>query len=352
VPPNRDDGQRRVHQIGAFRAELEALKAAGALPLTSTQEAELRSYHDDLLRRLAAEYDVDPSEHAAQLSRGMRLLSFFGAVALTAAVYSLVERYWGWLDLPQQATLLTAFPLMALVGVELSARRERTLYVASLFALVAYGTFWLAVVALSWTLNIPATPVFIWAGGAFGLALAIPYGFRVVLAAALVALPIAMAGSVFQAAGIPWSVALERFDLLTAAAFSMLVLAIPLGRIDAGFPAVTRLVALAMGLGGLLLLSTTAGASLMAVDDGIVEGMYQAAMFVMSIAILVLAIRHRWNETVNLVSVFLGLFLLVRFVDWFWDLLPRYVFFLGLAVLSFIWLFVLRRIRGRLVVPA
>ncbi len=349
--PGRDDAQRRVNQIRAFRGELEALKAAGASPLTPAQEAELTAYHEQLLQRLAAQYDVDRSDSAGRLSRGMRLLSFFGAVALSAAIYSLAERYWGRLDLRQQATLLTAFPLMALVGVELSARRERTLYVASLFALVAYATFWLAVAALSWTLNIPVTPVFIWAGALFGLALAIPYGFRVVLAAALVALPIAMAGSVFQAAGIPWSVALERFDLLTAAAFSMLVLTIPLGRIDAGFPAVTRLVALAVGLGGLLLLSTTASASLMTVDNRVVEGLYQAAMLVVSIAILVLAIRRRWNETVNLVSVFLALFLLIRFVDWFWDLLPRYVFFLALAVLSFIWLFVLRRIRGRLVVP-
>jgi hypothetical protein len=350
--PDRDDAQRRVNQIRAFRRELDTLKAAGASPLTPAQEADLAAYHEQLLDRLAAQYDVDRSDRAGQLSRGMRLLSFFGAVALTAAVYSLAERYWGRLDLAQQATLLTAFALMALVGVELSARRERTLYVASLFALVAYGAFWLVVVALSWTLNLPVMPVFIWAGAAFGLVLAIPYGFRVVLAAGLVALPIAMAGSVFQAAGIPWTAALERFDLLTASAFSMLVLAVPLGRIDPGFPVVTRLVALAMGLGGLLLLSTTASASMMTATTHVVEGLYQTAMFLVSIALLVLAIRRRWHETVNLVSLFLALFLVTRFVDWFWNLLPRYVFFLVLAVLSFIWLFVLRRIRGRLVAPA
>lgn len=345
---DRTTAQQRVQQIRAFQSELEALEAAGVAPLAPEQKAAIGAYHAQLLKQLAAQYDVDRSDTAGQLSRGMRLLSFFAALALTAAVYSLVERFWSRLDLPLQSTLLAVFPLVALVGVELSARRERTLYVASLFALVAYGTFWLAVGVLSWTLNIPLTPGFIWVGVLFGLALAVPYGLRIILAAALATLAVAIAASMFQAAGAPWTEAFNRPDLLTAAAFSLLLLGIPLAQVDRAFAAVTRLVALGIGLTGFLVLSMSGATSVLPVSSRTSAVIYQTLMFVVCIAALVVAIRRGWTETVHLVSVMFAWFLLDRFVDWFWDVLPRYVFFSIVAALAFIWLLLLRRIRGRL----
>jgi hypothetical protein len=348
---DRTDAQRRVNQIRAFKAELAALKAAGASPLTPEQESNIDAYHDRALRRLAAEFDVDRSRTADQLSRGMRLVSFFGAVALTAGVYSLVERFWGRLDLREQAALLAAFPLMALVGVELSARRERTLYVASLFALVAYGTFWLAVGVLSWRLNIPVTPLFIWAGVVFGFALALPYRFRLVLALALATLAVAMAATMFSVARIEWPELFNRLDLLMFSGFSLLLLAGPLMQLDRAFAAVTRLVAFAIGFVTLLVLSASGSSSAAPMDARVIEAIYQAIMLVGCVATLVVAIRHRWDETVALVSVVFALFLLIRYVDWFWDLLPRYLFFLTLAALAFASLMALRRMRSRVPDP-
>jgi hypothetical protein len=345
---DRENAQRRVDQIRAFRAEIEALKAAGALPLSADQEAAIAAYHDGLLRRLVADYDIDRSDAAGRLSRGMRLASFFGAVALTAAVYSLVSRFWGRLDLPLQAALLAVFPILALGGVEFAARRERTLYVASLFALVAYGTFWLAVGVLSWTLNIPFTPPYLWAGVIFGLALAVPYGFRLILAFALAALALAVAASMFQAARIEWTQAIERPELLVIAAFSLLLLVPPLARVEHGFAPVTRLVSLAIGLGGLLVLSVAGQTSLLPVSGDTAEGTYQVVMLAACLGALFIAVRRLWSETIILVAVMFALFLLTRFVDWFWDVLPRYVFFLILAAMAFVWIFVLRRMRGRL----
>lgn len=342
------DAQRRVNQIRAFRAELAALEAAGVSPLSSEQEAVLASYHDNLLRRLSAQYDVDRSERAGQLSRGMRLLSFFGAAALTAAIYALVARFWGRLDLPLQATVLAAFPLMALVGVELTARRERTLYFASLFALVAYGTFWLAIGELCRLLNIPFTPVWLWAGALFGVALAVPYGFRIILAVALAALAAATVGSVFQAAGIVWTQAFERLELLTAAGFSLLLVSVPLMYQQPAFAPIVRLVSLGIGLAGLLVLSEWSGATLLPLDGGTAQLIYHGLMLATCVSVLVVSVRQGWSETVYLTSVILALFLAARFFDWFWELLPGYVFFLLLAAIAFVWLYVLRRIRARL----
>jgi hypothetical protein len=345
--PDRSDAQQRAHQIRAFQAELAALKAAGVSPLTPEQESELAAYHERVLGRLAAEFDIDRSDAAGQLSRGMRLVSFFGAIALTAAIYSLVERFWGRLDLREQVFLLAAFPLMALVGVELSARRERTLYIASLFALVAYGTFWLAVGVLSWRLNIPVTPGVIWAGAIFGFGLAVPYRFRLVLAVALGALAVAMAATMFSVAGVEWPEVFARFDPLMCAGFSLLLLAPALSQLDRGFAAVTRLVAVGIGLLGLLVLSAAGTSSLVPINASAIEVIYQVVMLVVCIGLLVVAVRRGWNESVSLVSVALALFLLMRYVDWFWNLLPRFLFFLTLAALSFAWLWAMRRMRGR-----
>jgi hypothetical protein len=278
----------------------------------------------------------------------MQIAAFFAAIALTAAVYSLVARFWGRLDLPVQATLLGAFPLMALVGVELSAQRERTLYIASIFALVAFGTYWLAVIELSALVNVPLTPVAVWGGALFGVTLAVPYGFRVIFAGALVALLVALSGSIFQTAGMPWTLVPEFPEILVAAALLLATTAAWFAWPQRSFAPVARGVGLVVGFLGLLALSSAAPASLLPTTGRITEGIYQVVMLVTGTAALVIGIRRQWLETVSIAATALTVFIFVRFVDWFWDALPRFVFFLLLAAIAFAWLLALRRLRSRL----
>lgn len=346
---DRAEAQRRADGIRAFRVELEALHRAGVLELTPEQRAAVQAHHTQILRTLAAQHDVDATAASGQLSRGMRVAAFFAAMTLTAAVYSLVARFWGGLDVPLQATLLCAFPLVSLVGVELAAERERTLYVASIFAFVAYGTFWLAVATLSHLLDVPIAPPAIWAGALFGVALALPYGFRLILAAALVALLVALSSSVFYLAGVPWWATFEHLDIIVIAAFLLLPAAQFLGLLHPSFAAVTRLVGWAVAFAGMLVLSTEGRVSLLTSSAGISELIYQGLMLLVGLVGLVLGIRKQWAETVWVSAAALTLFLLVRFVDWFWAAVPRYAFFLLLAGLAFAWLAALRRLRTRLV---
>lgn len=345
---DRAAAQRRANRIRAFRAELDALVAAGAVELTDEQREAIRRHHDGALRDLAAATDVDLSEAASRLSRGMQLASWLAAAALTAAVYSLVSRVWGRLDVPMQATLLCVFPLAALVGVELSARRDRTLSVAALFAVVAYGTFWLAVAVLGDMFNIPLTPIAIWAGVLFGLALALPYGFRLILAAAVTALTVALPGTLVQAAGIPWIVVLDHPEMPLAGAVVATLTALPLSRVSPSLGETARLTAVAIALLALLALSTEASLSLMPWPERLVEGLYQAVALVAGVAVLAAAIRSGDGWLANLAAGFLTLFLIGRFYDWFFDVLPRYAFFLGLAALAFAWVLGLRRLRARM----
>ena len=49
---------------------------------------------------------------------------------------------------------------------------------------------------------------------------------------------------------------------------------------------------------------------------------------------------------VNTGVVFFVIFLYTKFFDWWWEVMPRYLFFLVLALAALLCLVVLRRLRG------
>lgn len=344
----RRDAQHRANQIRAFREELNALRSEGVAALSAEQDADVTAHHDRVLARLAREFDIDRSDRAGQLSRGLRLASAFGGVTLIAAIAALVQRYWGGLTLPAQVTLLTAFPLVALAGVQVAAERERTRYIASLFALTACGTAWVAIVMTARVLDIPFSALLLWPGACFGLALALSYGFRLVFAASLAALVVAVASVFFASGSVPWPVVFERLEPLTASAFVLVVVARHVGLAGDGFEDVTRQTGLLMGLIGLLALSSARGVSLLAFAPLTAMSMYQVVMLITCLALLWRRLHAGDHASVTLVSAALALFLLFRYIDWFWDVLPEWAFFLVLALGAFAAIGVLRRLRRRM----
>jgi hypothetical protein len=103
-----------------------------------------------------------------------------------------------------------------------------------------------------------------------------------------------------------------------------------------------------LGFSGLLVLSTFGDVSVLPLPTSTLRIIYQVLMFVACVAAVVVGVLWRLIETIRVAAAALSLFLLVRFVDWFWDALPAYAFFFSLAAVAFGWLLVLRRIRARL----
>ncbi|MDH4066812.1 MAG: hypothetical protein OEW19_20620 [Acidobacteriota bacterium] len=344
----RRAAQRRADRIRAFRDEVSALQAEQACPLTEEQLAAIAAHHGRLLAGLSEHFDIDRSADAGQLSKGLRLASLLGAAALVAAITTLIERVWGRLGLASQVTMLCAFPLASLAGVQMAAERERTRYVAGLLALVACGTAWVAIVLTSRVLDIPFSALLLWPGVGFGLALAMSYGFRSVLAISLAALTAAMAGVFFEAGGVPWTALVERLEPLAGSALAMAMLARYAGAAGDGFEESTRLTGMVIGLGALLGLASVHGASLLAFSPAAALYFYQAVMLVVSLVLLWRRLRADDSVGVGVLSAYLSLFLLIRYVDWFWDALPAWAFFLGLAAVALTSIGWLRRRRGRL----
>jgi hypothetical protein len=93
--PSRSEAQQRADEIRVFRTELSRLEAEGALQLSALQMQALTVHQDRLLANFAAAFDIDRDIKAHQLSLGMRLASFLGALALAASVFFFFYQFWG-----------------------------------------------------------------------------------------------------------------------------------------------------------------------------------------------------------------------------------------------------------------
>lgn len=343
-----EQAQRRVHRILAFRDELAALEAEGRRPFDAAAVAEVTAYHDALIARLTERFDVDASDAAGRLSRSLRVAAFLGAVALTASAWAAVSRLWDRVDEVWQVLFLAALPVVALAAVEVSARRERTRYVAWLFAIAAFGCIWLAIIGVREVLNVGLPMPVLWLGTIASMALASAYGFRLVFGGAVAALVLAIGASLISATGADWRMGWMRLEPLLMAALAVLGMAHRLEQAGPGFGAVARGVSATLFLGVLLVLSTTAEASHLALTARAVEGLYQGLFLVAALAAIAIGLVRRWPELVTPSVTLFVLFVLIRLVDWFWDAVPAWLFFLMLAGFAFVCIVALRRARGRL----
>ena len=154
----KEQAQQRVDQVLAFQREVIELDRDGVLRLTPDERSRLDAHHQELLDQLAGRFDADRSEGQRQMSLVMRIASLVGAIALSAAGVLFFNRVWGLLATPAQFGVLVAAPLVSLVAIDVAARRERTLYVASIMALVATVSFILDLNVQSLIFNMRPSP--------------------------------------------------------------------------------------------------------------------------------------------------------------------------------------------------
>ena len=345
---DKDEAQHRADQIKAFGGELARLEQDDVLVLSPEQRERVDKYHSETLDRLARQFDIDVSATAKQMSIGMRIVSFLGALALSAAVFFFFYRYWGILTTSAQVAILVTAPVLLLGGVEFAASREKTLYFSSLISLVAFTAFVLDLTMLGQIFSITPSQNAFLAWGAFALILAYGYRLRLLLVAALVCLTAYLAATIGTWSGIYWISFGERPEnfivtgcLLFAAAF------IP-GRWQKEFAPSYRLFGLLVACIAVLILSHWGMASYLLLPAKQVEHLYQLTGFVLSAFIIWLGIRQRWPGVTNLGSTFFVIFLYTKMFDWWWDWLPKYLFFLILGATALVPLIILKKMRSRL----
>jgi hypothetical protein len=342
---SKDDAQKRADQIRAFRLEVAELRREGLDLVAPDRLDALTAHHDALLARLSARFDIDTTLSAKRMSLGMRLASAFGAAALTAAIVSFFYRIWGDLSTPAQVSFLTLAPIIALGAMVLAATRERTLYVASLCAIVACGAFVLQTVMLGTIFNLPGSAHVLGAWAAFSLAVALPFRFALPCVAAVSTAIGYVAALVVSSQRAPWWEFIERLETVMIPAAVVYALWRVMPR---ELQPWTRGTALTLGLGSLLAMSTFESSSLLPWSRSVVAAGYQILAVVVATAVVALGVRTGREETLVVGALFTAFFLIGRFVDWWWDWMPKYLFFLALAALAIAWLMLLGRLRRRM----
>lgn len=342
---DREEAQARIDRIEAFRAELAELAGEG-LALPDSVAGRIAAHHDALLRRLASDFDADTSPEQRQLSRGMRAASLLGALALSVAVFLAFLRFWGGLATPVQVGILVAVPLLVTVGVELAARRERTLYFAAIVAVVAFAAFVLDVAMLGRIFNLAVYPDAFLAWGLFAVLLAYAYGLRLMLIAGLTCLMGYLSATVGTWGGAYWVSFGQRPEnfLLAGLAMAGIVL---LGRNRARrFAREYRAYGTITIFTAILVLANWGRFSYLGLGASMIESLYQLLGFALAGLTVWLGIRRRWSELVNVGGAFFVLFLYTKLFDWWWDWLPAYLFFLLLGLIAIGLLLLLRRLRS------
>jgi len=340
--------QERANRISAFREELAQLEREGALALSEEQRQGVERRLAETLAALAERFDVDTSESQKQISWGMRIASTLGGLALCAAVFLFFYRFWGALGTATQVGILVAAPLGAVLLTDFAARRERTLYFASLAAMVAFACFVLDLNVMGSIFNLTPSPHAFLAWGAFALVLAYAYRLRLLLAAGLVCAGAWAAANFATLCGIYWAQFPARAENVMAT--GLIVLGVPALRPHRKipeFPWVYRLVGLLAVFLAILLVALSGESSYLPFEPKNVERCYQLVGLAASAGVIWAGVRRRMPGIVNLGSASFVVFLYIRLHRALWDVLPKYLFFLLIGLIALGLLAAFQRIRRR-----
>ena len=341
-----EQAQQRADQIQSFQQELALLQNEGIVTLPSDQCSDIQHYHRNLLQRYAADFDIDTNIQSKQLTLGMKIASLLGALAMAISIFFLFYQFWGFISVPVQVTVLITAPVLFLFLSLRLVNRDKNVYFAKIAALISLSCFVLNLSMLGQIFNITPSPnaFLVWAGFAFLLAYACKA--RLLLFFAICSVSSFIAMKVGSWSGSYWISFGERPENFFIP--SMITFIIP-QLIDqkrySGFASTYRVLAMIFVFLPVLILSNWGKVSYLTWQSNIIEGIYQLIGFALSAFAIWVGIKKQWHEVMNTGNVFFILFLYTKFFDWWWDWMPKYIFFFLLGLSALLALLVFRRIR-------
>jgi uncharacterized membrane protein len=226
--------------------------------------------------------------------------------------------------------------------------RESSGYFTKLAAMVAFACFVINISLLGQIFNITPSDKALVPWAAFALLLAYTCDLRLLLAAGILCIIAWISARTGTFSGMYWLHFGERPENFFPAA-AILFLApqlIPHGRFT-GFGPIYRVFAMLALFLPMLVLANWGQISYLDFEKNTIEGFYQVMGFALSAGAIWLGARRHWGEVVNTGSVFFVIFLYTKFFDWWWDVMPKYLFFLVLGLTAVLLLVVMRRLRAK-----
>ncbi len=347
MPLTRQQAQQHADVIHHFEQELSRLQKEQVLTLSPEQKQSVQSHHAALLQSYANDFDIDRVQKSKQLSLGMRIASFLGAVALACSVFFLFYQFWGLLTTSLQVMVLITASLGSFLFTMFLHKKDPSGYFTKLAALVAYACFVINISMFGQIFNItPSDNAFIvW--GALAFLLAYYCDLRLLLAAGILCVIAFISARTGTWGGMYWLDFGERPENFFPAAIVIFMLPqwISHERFT-GFDTIYRVFGLLCALLPILVLANWGQASYINGDANMIEGSYQLLGFALSAVAIWVGVRKQWNETINTGTTFFIIFLYTKLYDWWWEIMPKYLFFFVLALAAILALFVLKRLRN------
>ncbi|MGB5604457.1 MAG: hypothetical protein WBO14_18695 [Gammaproteobacteria bacterium] len=226
------------------------------------------------------------------------------------------------------------------------SRREATGYFAKLLSMVSFVCFVLNLLMLGQIFNITPSEnaLLLWA--VYGVVLAYAFDVRLLLAMGILAFAGFIAARTYTWSGMYWLYMGERPENFFIPALFIFTVPFWLKQEKySGFTPVYRVFGSLLFLVPVLVLSNWGAGSYLPWAPAIVEGAYQVTGFVVSAGLIALGMQKHWPDVINTGNTFFVLFLYTKFFDWWWEIMPKYLFFLVIALTSLLLLYVYKRLR-------
>ncbi len=276
----------------------------------------------------------------------MRIASFLGALALAASVFFLFYQFWGRLGTASQVVVLSGASIVSFVATVIVASKDGSGYFTKLIGLVAFACFVLNIAMFGQIFNITPSDnaLLVWA--ALALLLAYAYDVRLLQVAGVLCIIAFASARVGAWSGMYWIHFGERPENFFPIAIVLFFIPqwIDHQRFG-GFALSYRVFGIVTLLTPMLVLAHWGYGSYLNIDPDIIEGGYQLAGFIISAALVGYGIRRGWGHVVNTGVTFFVIFLYTKFFDWWWDVMPKYLFFLILGLTAILCLFIFKRLR-------
>ena len=346
---SKTDAQKRADQIKYFQDELKVIQQENIISLNEDQRSAITQYHENLIKQFTSDFDIDSSKQEKQLSLGMKITSFFGALAFAASIFFLFLHFWGRFSTNIQVIILMVTPLIGLASTLYISSKDKSGYFSLIFGLVTIAAFILNILMLGRIFNItPSENTFLlWSVFAFLLAYALNARFLLSIGIIFFASFLSMKTGTWS--GYYWIGFGERPENFFSAAFLLFLIPfLPHSRFS-DFSSIYRIFSMLLFFLPVLILSHWGYISYLNFENYLIESFYQVIGFVFSALAIFVGIKKSWPELVNTGSVFFTIFLYTKFYDWWWDWMPKYIFFLVIGLTAVLMLFIFKRLRSLLI---
>jgi uncharacterized membrane protein len=276
----------------------------------------------------------------------MRVASFVGAIALAASVFFLFYQFWGFFSTSVQVATVVCVGLGAFLLTLWVDRSDGTGYFTKLAAMVAFACFVLNVVMLGQIFNITPSDRALLPWAAFAFLLAYTFELRLLQAAGILCLIGFISARTGTWSGMYWIHFGERPENFFPAAIAIFLVPQILDQSRfAGFAANYRVFGMLALFLPMLVLANWGSVSYLDLDRNLVQGIYQTSGFVGTAALIWYGARRHWQEVANTGVTLFVVFFYSKLFDWWWDLMPKYLFFLLMGLAAILLLLIFKRLR-------